>query len=177
MWDYGHELFKSTPESFPVGFVAGDAFDPAIIAPREPFYEPREIVDRPRDLRSLSSLTPLQGTISVIHATFFFHLFGEARQLELARRLATLLLPAPGSTIFGVHIGSLEKGLQSTDLTRPGKYIFCHSPESWKDMWDGDVFRKGTVRVTCGLKKKERNESGTIPGAEYYWLWWSVTRM
>ncbi|KAF7779044.1 hypothetical protein Agabi119p4_3389 [Agaricus bisporus var. burnettii] len=88
-WDQGHELFKSTPETFSVGFVDGDALSSSLIEPREPFYSP-PLSPRPTDLRTLVSLTPLQGHISVIHASSFFHLFDEEKQLALAKQLASL---------------------------------------------------------------------------------------
>jgi hypothetical protein len=54
--------------------------------------------------------------------------------------------------------------------------MFCHSPESWRELWDGQVFKKGSVKVDCGLKKMERTAHlSTIEGAEL--LWWSVTRV
>ena len=33
MWNTGHELYRSTPETFPVPFVQGDILDPAYLAP------------------------------------------------------------------------------------------------------------------------------------------------
>ena len=30
-WDYGHDLFLSTPESFPAAFLEGDVFNPEMI--------------------------------------------------------------------------------------------------------------------------------------------------
>ncbi|KAJ7853571.1 hypothetical protein B0H14DRAFT_3654160 [Mycena olivaceomarginata] len=36
LWDLGHELFNSTPATFPVAFLAGDAFDPAFLEPFPP---------------------------------------------------------------------------------------------------------------------------------------------
>ncbi|KAG5654190.1 hypothetical protein H0H81_006572, partial [Sphagnurus paluster] len=167
-WDFGHELFISTPKSFPVAFVAGDAFDSTIIAPRAPFTE---VPETPRpDLKSLVSLTPLQGHISVIHASSFFHLFDEARQLELAKRVATLLSPLAGSIIFGSHIGKLEKGLHERhdDETK----MFCHSPESWQALWDGEIFDKGQVKVDAILRPVERPDKTGVA----HLLIWSVTR-
>ncbi|RDB23459.1 Methyltransferase ausD [Hypsizygus marmoreus] len=176
-WDYGHELFKSTPDTFPAAFIPGNAFDAAIIAPREPFYDESELATRPSNLRSLSSLTPLQGHISAIHASAFFHLFDEAQQLELARQLASLLSPVPGSVIFGLHGGRQEKGLRIEALNSAGKHMFCHSPQTWTELWDGEVFRKGTVRVDAGLHKMERRDLPATEGAEFFALWWSVTRL
>ncbi|KAF8075123.1 hypothetical protein FPV67DRAFT_616075 [Lyophyllum atratum] len=176
-WNYGHELFRSTPETFTATFIPGNAFDPAIISPREPFYSPGEIGSLTEPLQSLTSLTPLQGRISAIHASSFFHLFNEALQLELARLLATLLSPTPGSMIFGLQGGRPEKGLTTGVHTSSGTFMFCHSPETWRDLWDGEVFTKGNVKVECGLHKMERSDLPAAPGSEFYALWWSVTRL
>ncbi|KAG6861459.1 hypothetical protein C0995_016550 [Termitomyces sp. Mi166 len=162
-WKYGHELFRSTPETFPAAFIQGDAFDSTIISPREPFYAPEEptLLDLP--LKSLTSLTPLQGRLNVCHASSFFHLFDEAGQLQLARQLATLLSPATGSVIFGSHGGKQEKGF----IASAGRSMFCHSPESWKELWDGQVFKKGTVKVEAGLHQIERDDTMAVPGVYF----------
>ncbi|KAG6918961.1 hypothetical protein DXG01_010200 [Tephrocybe rancida] len=178
-WNCGHDLFRSTPESFPAVFIEGDAFDPAVIAPRDPFYAPEECAPLEQPLSSLTSLTPLQGKISAIHASSFFHLFDEAEQLQLARQVATLLSPAPGSIIFGAQGGRVEKGFRTVleALTSSGKYMFCHSPETWKELWDGEVFKKGTVKVEAGLQEVERNDLSTDPELHFFIMSWSVTRL
>jgi len=98
-------------------------------------------------LNTLTSLTPLTHRISAIHASAFFHLFSEARQLELAQRLAALLRPEKGSIIFGQHGSRPEKGLrvEAARVLDNGKTVcmFCHSPESWREMWTREVFGKG----------------------------------
>jgi len=173
-WQCGHDLFKTTPTSFPAAFVAGDVFDDSMIAPRAPFYEKPE-TPRPT-LNTLTSLTPLQGHISAIHASSFFHLFDEARQEVLVRRVATLLSPEPGSVIFGLHGGLPEKGLPAEIAGRPGRRMFCHSPDSWRELWDGQVFSKGTVQVEATLKEYNRPGSWLKTGA-FYPLIWSITRI
>lgn len=90
--------------------------------------------------------------------------------------MATLLSPRPGSVIFGSHGGRPEKGMRTEFQNHTGSVMFCHSPESWRELWDGQVFKKGSVKVDCGLKKMERTAHlSTIEGAEL--LWWSVTRV
>lgn len=89
----------------------------------------------------------LQGHISAIYASSFFHLFNEERQLELAKRLLT---HTKGSIIFGSHVALLEKGYAGAEDDE--WKMFCHSPESWKELWDGQVFVKGTVKVTAELQ-------------------------
>jgi len=126
-------------------------------------------------LRSLTSLNPLRGRVSAIHATSFFHLFNEEKQLHLARALAGLLSPEPGSMIFGLHLGLAEKGSTLWEM----HHLFCHSPESWAQVWDGLVFEKGMVKVQAKLvhiesKSFEGDEASTrlVP-----FLFWSVTRL
>lgn len=175
-WKYGHELFKSSPDRFPASFVAGDAFSPELIQPCEPFYE-KPSTARPGNLQTLQSLSPLQGHVSVIHASSLFHLFNEEKQATLAKRLASLLSPRPGSIIFGSHGGLPEKG---TRFELPNHPMFCHGPESWRALWDGQVFKKGTVRVDVRLKLMEKSGVQVFSEDEdskFYLLIWSVTRL
>ncbi|KAJ6579940.1 hypothetical protein DFH09DRAFT_1029875 [Mycena vulgaris] len=173
-WGLGHELFRSTPESFPVVFVAGDAFDPDFLAPptQEPQSEPVSATSG-LDLRAVKSLNALRGRLSAIHSASLFHLFSEAQQLELARRLAGLLSPRAGSMIFGCHGAHPTKGYT---LSAAGKHMFCHSPESWAVMWvgDGGVFEVGSVEVKSVLRNV-----GKVLNADtdFYLLFWSVKRL
>ncbi|KAJ7590065.1 hypothetical protein C8J56DRAFT_588339 [Mycena floridula] len=169
-WDLGHELFKSSPETFPAAFVAGDAFDAAFIAPRKPFDKVPD--SAAPALGSVKALTELQGHVSAIHASAFFHLFDEEeKQFELAKQIGTLLSPLPGSVIFGSHVGLPVKGLKRIDSVNQD--VFFHSPESWKDFWDGEVFDKGKVLVECEL----RDIPGVTATENFYMLWWSITRL
>ncbi|KAI0358976.1 hypothetical protein OH77DRAFT_1420491 [Trametes cingulata] len=181
-WELGHKLFKSTPETFPVPFIPGDAFDPKHLETVPPFYSP-PTTPVPH-LPTLTSLNPLHGHVSAIHASAFFHLFTEEQQARLARSLAGLLSPQPGSMILGSHVGRQEKGLRfesgqpSSIRTAP---MFCHSPESWRELWDGEVFKKGTVKVEAILQERDGRDlegmPGFIPGTKIYLLIWSVTRL
>lgn len=174
-WRLGHRLFNSAPESFPVPFVPGDAFDQDFLKQVPPFYEVPE-TSAPQ-LSALTALTPLLGHVSAIHASSLFHLFDEERQFQLARSLGGLLSPQPGSLIFGQHNARPEKGfrVEQGELGRTGAYMFCHSPETWTELWDGDIFDKGTVKVDVELKETHRRD--LVPGAKLYDLDWSVTRL
>ncbi|KAF9485220.1 hypothetical protein BDN70DRAFT_824365 [Pholiota conissans] len=200
-WDYGHDLFKSTPESFPVAFVAGDAFDAAMIKPRGPFITDEDISSLSSDvtppLKELRSLTPLQGKVSAIHASALFHLFSEKKQLELARQVASLLSPEKGSVIFGQHAAQPVKGTQfivrpkvgdDGKQVAPGVEMFCHSPESWKQMWIEQVFNdpdsRGSerIKVESRLVEFERPDVKAIVeasnGAVRFWVMnWCITRL
>ncbi|KAI0733962.1 hypothetical protein C8Q72DRAFT_504908 [Fomitopsis betulina] len=179
-WDLGLKLFNDTPDTFPVPFLAGDAFSPAFLAPSTPFYSaPSTPRPTPSTLREAGTLTPLLGHISAIHTSSFFHLFNEAQQATLARKLAALLSPEPGSVIFGRHAGRSKKGLREVP---PGLWrtdpMWCHDVESWTALWDGEVFEKGTVKVeavfTVGHSRVHGVAAdGGVPGA----LVWSVTKL
>ena len=173
-WAIGHKMFKDTPESFPVTFVPGDAFDDAFLAPAP--IAPQPPTEPLPDFATLTTFTPLQGRISAIHAGYLFHLFDEERQLELAKRVASLLSPEPGSFILGAHGGRPQKGAR-TEAMRPnagGSAMFCHSPESWEELWTKDVFGPGQVKVDVQLVTVERPE---FPDTKMYFLEWSVTRL
>ncbi|EGO30024.1 hypothetical protein SERLADRAFT_359735 [Serpula lacrymans var. lacrymans S7.9] len=179
-WDLGHELFKSTPETFPASFISGDAFDVSYLEAVPPIYDAVETTV-PK-LNTVTTLNALRGHISALHAAAFFHLFSEEQQLAVGRSLAPLLSPLPGSVIFGYHIGKKEKGL----IEMFGHTLFCHCPETWAAMWDGVVFAKGTVRVDVKLQEKRPSMelspkvTGNIPAEEakaMMWLVWSVTRL
>lgn len=96
--------------------------------------------------------------------------------MELARQVATLLSPIPGSMIIGSHGGLPEKGYRVEDGTDL-QTMFCHSPESWEELWNGQVFEKGTVKVEATVQKIERPEMSVVDGPECFWLWWSITRL
>ncbi|TFY73288.1 hypothetical protein EWM64_g10724 [Hericium alpestre] len=175
-WDAGLKLFKRTPETYPVPFIAGDVFDHANLEP-VPVFTAASPPTTPRPvLKDLTSLNPLRGHLSAIHASAFFHLFQEDKQLELARALACLLSPEPGSMIFGQHGGLPEKGFRVTPIA--DRKMFCHSPDSWKELWDGVVFEKGTVKVEAEIVPASREELGGLyPNIKFWWLNWSVTRL
>ncbi|KAI0056563.1 hypothetical protein BV25DRAFT_1832101 [Artomyces pyxidatus] len=177
-WHIGHKLFKTTPDSYPVTFVPGDVFDRSHLEPLPPFT----LADPPDTpvptLSSLTSLNPLRGHVSATHVSGFFHLVPEIGQRRLAHSLGCLLSPEPGSMIFGQHAGQPTKGFRRTP--RSGSQIFCHSPESWTELWDGEVFEKGTVRVETELVEMSTKELEKIcsnPLSSVYLFTWSVTRL
>ncbi|KIJ29318.1 hypothetical protein M422DRAFT_188612, partial [Sphaerobolus stellatus SS14] len=142
-WIVGHKFFRTTPETFPVPFLAGDVFDPSFISPD---ISPAPISSTPPTtevpiLKTLTSLTPLQHHVSIIHAASFFHLFNEEPQRRLAFLLGSLLSPLPGLMIIGTHGGLLDteenkKGApRFIDLVGS---LFAHSPTSWRELWIGE---------------------------------------
>ncbi|KAI6147376.1 hypothetical protein BKA82DRAFT_4153012 [Pisolithus tinctorius] len=167
--DLSHVLFRTSKETYPGHFIAGDVFDPEMltIAPpaRGPVPEPLP------DLSRLMTLNSLRGHCSVINASAFFSCFSEEQQLHVARGLAGLLSPVPGSLITGIQPGATVKGTRPHSCLGVGYDIFCHSPESWTELWDGTVFAKGEVKVIARLKE------ASFLGNVIQVLEWCVTRL
>ncbi|EJF60603.1 hypothetical protein DICSQDRAFT_155718 [Dichomitus squalens LYAD-421 SS1] len=169
-WNLGHKLFKTTPKTFPIPFLAGDAFKPDFLEAVEPLYT---APSTPRlNLSELTSLNSLHGHVSVISVCAIFHLFSaEEAQFQLAQNIAGLLSSEPGSMILGYHIGREEAGVRVGQGTAGTDFrLFCHSPESWTELWDGKLFWKGTVRVEARLMDHTTDQT-------YQMLEWSVTRL
>ncbi|KAJ4490239.1 hypothetical protein J3R30DRAFT_3420182 [Lentinula aciculospora] len=164
-WDIGHELFKSTPESFPAGFIGGDIFDDAILAP--PIAHPDDPNPDTVNLRDLTFLTPLRHRVSAIYVCNVFHLFNAGKQFELARRLASMLTRQPGSTIFGSH-GVIPAQRSVTDVA-PDSF---HSAKSFANMWN-EVFEVGSVEISWKTKVKPQRRLSVL--GEWDIIWWSVT--
>jgi len=174
-WDVGHKLFRTTPESYPAKFLAGDAFDDAYLSPTAPVPS-----GGPPPVASANTLTELRGHISVIYASSFFHLFDEGKQFDLAKRIGSLLDPRPGSIIFGAHGAAPVKGQREGSFRK----AFAHSPESWTELWEEQVFEKGQVKVTTALVEVDmvaERASQLLPHLDLrhkpHWLFWSVIRL
>ncbi|KAG2367867.1 hypothetical protein BDR07DRAFT_1350441 [Suillus spraguei] len=144
--ELSHELFRTTPTSYPGCLLPGDVFDPEFLSIAAP---PNDVSTAPAiDLSSLKSLNPLHGRISAINATRLFHLFTEDKQVHLAKALAGLLSAQPSSVICGYQVGlTLEKGMVTANISGSEHQLFAHSPKTWTFLWDGEVFEKGSVKV------------------------------
>ncbi|KAJ3754831.1 hypothetical protein EV360DRAFT_50895 [Lentinula raphanica] len=185
-WNFGHELFNSDPSTFPVTFVQGNVLDDSFITIQSPLNPVHDLSNASTDsdlsslsLQSLFSLTPnsypepqslnpLRGYLSAIHTSAFFHLFDQAEQILIAKKLASILSPLPGSIIFGSQIGAdvPMEGVRNGS----GTLFYRHSPDSWKEMWEKEVFggKANMIRVEAGISRdSERRET----------IWWTVTRL
>jgi len=138
------QLFRDTKESFPVPFIAGDVFEESFLSSTEPGPSARPALD------SVKTLTELKGHVSAIHASSFFHLFGEELQSKLAHQMAGLISRQPGSIIFGVHGGLPTPGFRNAQRGN-----WAHSPESWTELWEG-ILGKDKCKVTASLVEHSR---------------------
>jgi hypothetical protein len=141
-----------------------------MIEPRDPFYEPPS-TPRPRNLQLLNSLIPLQGHISAIYASLLFHVLDGDKQVILAKRLAALLSPEPGSVICGWLVGA-SVPINATMTYLLDYFMVCH--RSLEELWDGQIFEKGKVKVDATITEVKRSGQhiGTRPMLE-----WSITRL
>ena len=48
--------------------------------------------------------------------------------------------------------------------------MFLHSPESWKDLWEGQVFEQGEIRVDTHLVEVARKSDEQAEAEEDHWL-------
>lgn len=174
-WALGHRLFNTTPQTFPVPFLNGDVFDPDFLTIVDPVYTQPD-TPRPK-LSEAATLNELHGQVSVVSICAVFHLFGtKTAHVHLARAIAGLLSPEPGSMIIGVHRGNPEEGSRAERFAGKEYTMFYHSPESWSALWDGEIFEKGTVKVDTRLVGYTR---WAVNGSrENFWFMeWSVTRI
>lgn len=183
LWDIGHKLFRSTPQSYPVPFLEGDILNPEFLAISSPVTTAVQESPAPApDLASLKSLNPLHGRVSGIFTGAFFHLFSYDQQYQIARALAGLLSPEPGSILLGVQGGVAEKGFWQPIGSE--YKMACHSPESWAEMWHeifkGEEGEETVVEVKARLREEVGGADffGTYPEntKPYYVMEWSVTR-
>lgn len=177
LWDIGYTIYKDSPETFPVPFIAGDAFSPSHLDVAPPWTA---LPSSPApDLKNLTSLNPLRGHVSAIHASSLFHLFTEENQARLAARLAGLLSHEAGSMIFGQHVGQPVTGTRVDPFMAGGKTMFCYNPEDWEKLWKG-VFSQTGVEVEVRGELNEVRREDQPPEAEGAQSWrftWSVTRL
>ncbi|KAJ3892978.1 hypothetical protein GG344DRAFT_44267 [Lentinula edodes] len=166
-WDIGHELFRSTSDSFPAGFIGGDIFDDTILAPIDDSDTIPNLNLETVDLHHLTFLTPLRRRVSAIYACNVFHLFTVEKQSELAKRLAYLLMRKPGSVIFGSH-GVVPAQRAAKDV---GPNSF-HSAKSFAEMWS-EVFEAGSVEISWKIKVRPQKRLSVL--GEWDIIWWSVT--
>jgi hypothetical protein len=109
LFGVGFSLFRDQA-SLGATFVAGDMIDPD-------------------DTR----LGVLQGKVTIVHATSFFHLFTWSQQLYIGRRLVAFLKPGTrNALIYGRHVGIAKPHDPSHDSDAP----FLHNEQSFQQLWD-----------------------------------------
>ncbi len=81
------------------------------------------------------------GSVDILTATMFLHVFNYENQLKTATRMLRLLSHKPGSIILGSQAGSIDFGEQTLkppfhrSETGTKRTVFRHNPESFEKMW------------------------------------------
>ncbi|KAK8216420.1 hypothetical protein IWZ01DRAFT_539329 [Phyllosticta capitalensis] len=119
LWSVGFDLFNDASK-LDVRFIAADvqaASSPLTMPPPE----------------------GVAGTVDMIHASWFFHLFTRTEQVNAARNLIQALRPGPGTLIMGRQIGNKHPGEYGKKIPhkdgREGTTAYRHTEETWKQLW------------------------------------------
>lgn len=105
--ELGYELFRDK-ETLQSKFIEADVFD------------------------DNSSLNELNGTVDIIGASAFFHLFDWDQQKIVAHRVVKLMRPQKDSLVVGIQVGHQEPG---ETPGRTGGTRYRHNLESWRRFW------------------------------------------
>ncbi|KAJ8692729.1 hypothetical protein PTI98_010016 [Pleurotus ostreatus] len=83
----------------------------------------------------------------------------------------------PGSTIFGSRIGLPNNGIRARPMTGGDMDMFCHDPNSYKELWH-QIFGKGGIKVEVQSEVIKRDVVDMEADISFYFylMIWSVTR-
>ncbi|MDI1493410.1 MAG: hypothetical protein OHK93_005199 [Ramalina farinacea] len=104
-------------------------------------------------------LTDIRGSMDVVHASSFFHLFGLPKQRQVARTIAKVVRPQPGSLVLGLQIAAAGEA-ETIPVFSEGEPTYCHSLVTMQALWDDTVQEAGleeqehALSWKVGLKKK-----------------------
>ena len=116
-WTLGHKLFGTTPETYPVAFLAGDILDGAFLAPADTSYAATPTALATASASNLSDMTclsALHARVSVITICNVFHLFdGAAPARARHRRPAVALARLHDRRHAGCAAGARRKAREA----------------------------------------------------------------
>ncbi|KAK3689345.1 hypothetical protein B0T22DRAFT_528349 [Podospora appendiculata] len=119
--DLGYDLFRDR-ETFGGKFVTGSMLDPED-----------------------AGLKALDGTVDIIHAASFFHLFGWEDQVVIGVRMVRFFKDGvEGATVLGRQIGNPGEVLEPEEHARRGLGRYHHNRASMQRLWDVVGARTGT---------------------------------
>lgn len=99
--------------------------------PRDHFLCPADVFEDPTE----NKLGILKDKVNILNASAVFHLFDQARQIDVARCCMRLLSKTPGSRslVLGSHVGNINP--VETGVYAGGKK-FRHNEKTWKELWE-----------------------------------------
>lgn len=130
--DLGYELFQDK-ERLKAHFLEADVF------------EVDDEAEGGKELRNLD------GTIDIIHAASFLHLFSWDEQVQAGMRMVRLM--TEDSLVLGRQAGSSEPGEYERRTYKSGTR-YLHDPDSFQKLWDVIGEKTGTKwKVIAELRK------------------------
>ncbi|MCJ1306706.1 hypothetical protein MMC25_000349 [Agyrium rufum] len=151
--DLGFDLFRDK-DSLKAHFMTGNVFEEG------------------------GALGELEGTIDVLYAASFFHLFNYEEEVAVAKRVVKLLKPVKGSVLFGRQRGNIKPGTYPHRTNASGT-MYRHDASTWKQMWKEVGEATGTewdVRAELNHGSEgQRNDS--LMGSDDRNLYFEVERV
>ena len=139
LMDLGYDMFRDR-RTLQARFVVADIFDNAEV------------------------WTTLGGSVDIVHASAFFHLFPLADQTIAAVQVVRLMRPRPGSMIVGRQGGSVNP--KEYPAIKKGETSFRHNIDSLRQMWEEVGKQTGTrwevrgTMDTVGIRHAETKDAG-----------------
>jgi hypothetical protein len=119
-----------------------------------------------------TSLDDVKGKVTLLYTGAVFHLFQEDQQRVFAETIKTLLATEGEVAVFGWHGGAKEKGIR---VSRSGKPLFAHDPQSWKELW-AEVLGADAKNWTIRAELRNRWTGAEKADDHHTILEWSLWR-
>ncbi|CAK7218968.1 hypothetical protein SCUCBS95973_003662 [Sporothrix curviconia] len=124
-----------------------------------------------------SAVDALRGTVDVVHAGMFLHVWDLAGQHRACARLVELLAPRPGVLALG---NSVARRTAGDHVSPEGTTMYKHDADSFRRMWD-DVGRQTGTRWAV---RTRNSDAVGLNGETAHWedptttrLFWEVERL
>jgi len=137
---FGQDLRRLVADGAPSENLVGLELEPKFVdlgfglfADRE-LFKGQMIVGSIFDESVNGPVASLKGSINIVNAAFFFHLFSLDDQIKLGVNLVNLMKDDPKAMVLGRHLGSSIGEERSSPMAPTGKMYF-HSPDSFKSLW------------------------------------------
>ncbi|KAI9792719.1 MAG: hypothetical protein M1816_001818 [Peltula sp. TS41687] len=130
--------------------------------------------------RDQPDLKRLEGTVDIIHAASFIHLFDYQGQIDVCKRLVQILRPVKDVLVVGRQTGHLHPGEYKHNAAVTGT-MFRHDDKSFVEMWKRVGVETGTSwRVDIHLREistaSGRSTSGQPDDPNSRYLLFAVRR-
>lgn len=77
-----------------------------------------------------------------------------------------------------MHIVLPETGYHPKLFNAAGDRMFCHSPESWREVWENKIFKGFPIKMETQFHTSDFDLYGNVSiGDVEYFLVWSIVRL